>query len=137
MFSFGFLRLCSLSTEGYRYLRDLEYSLSLALELLSTRILVKNLPIIRNFVLKGFGIFDTGINNECVLLDSYEFRYNKSLFEILDLKVATSVAHLMVVGTSFPGLSPIMVVSQTTGALFYYKQCVETFVLFIYFFDFS
>ena len=59
---------------GYRYLRDLELSARLSAH---TRILVKNLPIIRNFVLKGFGIFGTGINNECVALNSYEFGYNK------------------------------------------------------------
>ena len=40
------------------------------------------------------------------------------LLEQANLKVATSVAHLMVVGTSYPGLSPVMVVSQTTGSKF-------------------
>ena len=72
-FLFGLLRLWSHS-KGYRYLRDLELSARLSAH---TRILVKNLPIIRNFVLKGFRIFGTGINNKCVALNSYEFGYNK------------------------------------------------------------
>ena len=75
----------------------------------------------RTFVKNSYKRSRTSLPSPPLIFIAFFTSLRSPLSELLEqanLKAATSVTHLMVVGTSFPGLSPVMVVSQTTGSKF-------------------